>query len=254
MKGISENKNSQILTDLFYMLSSGKALEKNYVSPNDNPINRYINYDFNEKDNNDFLTNKNNNIDLKKEIQELKNIILSFEEKYGYNSPYHDDIVNKLKEKNRIQELTIDISQKIYELYENKFYNDCYDLWNLYGFKPLCNISPEENYEILRLLTKTKNELCRRKILLNNIEKFNIFNDSNVKFETGISFRQINGIKNLKNNDGINTNENNFCKLKNNINNESFKTYNGNIVKQNIIENNLLLEEIKKRELNYSCS
>ena len=243
MKIAPENKNSQALTDLFYMLNAGKELEKNFISPN---INKSINYINKEKENNNNKENQNNNIDLKKEVIELKNTIITFEEKYGYNSPYHDDIINKLKQKKGIQNLTNEIAQKIIELYENKYYNDCYDLWNIYGFKPLFIITPEENYEILRHLTKVKNELYKRKKLLNNLENFNLFNDnSNVYFETGFSFKQINN-KNLNN-------ENNFSK-KNNINNESFKTYNDDIVKQKIKENNLLLEEIKKRNLNYSYS
>lgn len=254
MKNNPDYKNSQNLTDLFYMLNAGKELEKNYISPNNNPINRYINYINQQKEKNDSMINKNNNNDLKKEIHELKNTIISFEEKYGYNSPYHDDIINKLKEKQSIKDLTNEISQKIYELYEKKFYNDCYDLWSIYNFKLLYNISPEENYEILRHLTKIKNELFRRQMILNNLENFNLFNDNNVYFENGISFRQMHDLKNFKNNNDNYNQENNFSKAKNNLNNESFKTYNGDIIKRKIIENDLLLQEIKKRKLNYSFS
>ena len=254
MKNNPDDKNSQTLTDLFYMLNVGKELEKNYISPNNKPINKYINYINQQKEKNDSMINKNNNNNLKKEIHELKNTIISFEEKYGYNSPYHDDIIKKLKEKQSIKDLTIEISQKIYELFEKKFYNDCYDLWSIYNFKPLYNISPEENYEILRHLTKIKNELFRRQMILNNLENFNLFNDNNVYFENGISFRQMHDIKNFQNNNDNNNQEKNVSKVKNNLNNESFKTYNGDIIKRKMIENDLLLQEIKNRELNYSCS
>ena len=111
MKNNPQDKNSQTLSDLFYMLNAGKELEKNYFSPNNKSINRYINYINKEKEKNESMINKNNNNNLKEEIEELKNTIISFEEKYGYNSPYHDDIINKLKEKQSIKDLTIEISQ-----------------------------------------------------------------------------------------------------------------------------------------------
>lgn len=254
-----EGKNNLELNDLFYMLNAGKELEKNFISSyersNNNKSNNNI---YNENDVKNNLPNSHNDINnLEKEVKDLKDTLISFEEKYGYISPYHDDIINKLKEKKVQQNITLEISYKIYELYENKYYNDCYDLWNIYGFKPLLNLSPEENYEMLRHLTKIKDELYRRKYILQNLDNYNIFNDYNCYFETGISFKQIKDKKNnnnLNNKENFNSNYKNYYNQlnNNNINNESPRTYNENIVKQRINENNLMLEELKKKVLNFS--
>ena len=243
--------NNQPITDLFYMINAGKELEENMDSQFQNPINnQYINLIGNiDKED---LSNKSYEIkDLEREVQNLKNIINSFEENYGYISPYHDDIMNKLKEKNLNRNLTTEISKTIYELYQNKFYNDCYDLWSIYGFKLLFNLSPEENFEILRHLTKVRNEISKRKYILQNLDNFNFLDDNNLYFETGISFKQIHNKQNIN----ISNNNNyNYSQMKNNINlnDESLNLNSEDIVKQKIKDNNLMLEKIKKRNLNFS--
>ena len=201
-----KNIKSQEITDLdlFYMINAGKELEKNLISSSDKLPNK-------KSIKNNVDDNKNKN--LEKEVNKLKNSLEFFEEKFGYISPYHDDIINKKKEKKVIQNLTLDISQKINELYENKYYNDCYDLWNIYGFKPLLHLSPEENYELLRHLTKIKDDLYRRKYILKNLDNYNLFNDYNCYFETGISFKNIKD----KENKDINPKEN----FNNRMNNEN---------------------------------
>ena len=80
------------------------------------------------------------------------------------------------------------MSEKIFELYQQKYYNDCYDLWSLYDKKPLLNLSAKENFEVLRHLTKVKDEYLQRKNILNNLDKLNYFDDNNYQFETGINF------------------------------------------------------------------
>ena len=200
-----ENENSKTTTDLFYMINAQKELVNNLIAQNksiniDNNNNSSINNNFNDK--NKYKSNISKNLkdttNLEAEVENLKISLNSFEENYGYISPYHDDIVNKLKEKKQSHNLTIEISQKIYELYQKKYYNDCYDLWSIFGFKPLPYLSLEENYEILRLLTKVRDDFCRRKNLLKNLESFNLFNDNNYSFETGISFKLIRANKNSK--------------------------------------------------------
>ena len=229
----AEQEYNKSITELFYMINAAKELNKNSIS-SQNLINS-----------NKYKDNK----DLEKEIQELKNKIISFEEKYGYFSPFHDDIINKLKIKKGKQILTDEISQKIYELYKNKYYIDCYDLWSIYGFQQLINISPDNNYEVLRHLTKIRDELYRRKYILDNLDNFNLFDDDNLYFETGLFFKSIHKDKHLKNGDFYN-NKN----IKNilNIKNEISKTYNEDTVNQKINENNILLEELKNKVLNYS--
>jgi hypothetical protein len=243
MKSIKTQEITDL--DLFYMINAGKELEKNLMSSSDKPSNKQLNI-------NNVDDNKNKN--LEKEVKKLKNSLEFFEEKFGYISPYHDDIINKKKEKKVIQSLTLDISQKIYELYENKYYNDCYDLWNIYGFKPLLHLSPEENYEILRHLTKIKDDLYRRKYILKNLDNFNVFNDYNCYFETGISFRNIKDKENKDLNPKENYNNNNaYLQLSNNNNNVNYERMsNENIVNQKMNKNNEILEDIKKQVLNFS--
>jgi hypothetical protein len=248
MKSIKTQEITDL--DLFYMINAGKELEKNLMSSSDKLSNKQLN-----KNNIDDNKNKN----LEKEVKKLKNSLEFFEEKFGYISPYHDDIINKKKEKKVIQSLTLDISQKIYELYENKYYNDCYDLWNIYGFKPLLHLSPEENYEILRHLTKIKDDLYRRKYILKNLDNFNVFNDYNCYFETGISFRNIKDKENKDLNPKENYNNNSAyfqsSNNNNNINNNNInydRMSNENIVNQKMNKNNEILEDIKKQVLNFS--
>ena len=128
------------------------------------------------------------NINLETEVKNLKQTLSSFEENNGYISPYHEDIINKKKEKKVPKKITVDISEKVYELYKNKYYLDCYDLWSLYNMKPLLNLSSKENFEMLRHLTKIKDEFLIRKKILSNLDKFNFFDDNNYQFETGIDF------------------------------------------------------------------
>ena len=172
-----EIENPQLITDLFFMLNASQDTSENfkqYQLPNIK----------NESTKNKLLEN----ISLETEIKNLKQTLSSFEEKYGYLSPYHDDIINKKKEKKVPQKITMDISEKIYELYKNKYYIDCYDLWSLYNLKPLLNLSPKENFEILRHLTKIKDEYLQRKNILNNLDNFNFLDDNHYQFETGINF------------------------------------------------------------------
>jgi len=271
-----ENENTQTTTDLFYMINAQKELfndlinQSKNININNNNISIDKNYNYNYYDNNISKSNKfnglKNNTNLETEVENLKISLKSFEENYGYVSPYHDDIINKLKEKKQSHNLTIEISQKIYELYQKKFYNDCYDLWSIFSFKPLPYLSPEENYEILRHLTKVRDDFCRRKNLLKNLENFNLFNDNNYNFETGISFKPIRTNKNTKNKTSFfNNNNNNYNEsgIKNEIdikinfsnNNDNNRTYNNEeIIKQKIDQNNLMLEELKRKVLNYSYS
>ena len=172
-----EFENPQLISDLFFMVNASQDLSQDFKQSQIPNIS-------NKSTKNKILEN----INLETEVINLKQALSSFEENNGYISPYHDDIMNKIKEKKGKEKITMEISEKIYELYQNKYYNDCYDLWNLYNLKPLLNLSPKENFEILRHLTKIKDEYLQRKNILNNAEKFNFFDDNNYKFETGINF------------------------------------------------------------------
>ena len=94
------------------------------------------------------------------------------------------------------------------------------------------------------------------------MENFNLFNDNNYNFETGISFKPIRTNKNTKtktsffNNNNSNYNESaikNYIDININVSNNNNRTYsNEEIVKQKIDQNNLILEELKRKVLNYS--
>ena len=172
-----EIENPQLISDLFFMVNSSEDVSKNFKQ-----------YQLPNIKNESAKSKLLENISLETEIKNLKQTLSSFEEKYGYLSPYHDDIINKKKEKKVPQKITMDISEKIYELYKNKYYIDCYDLWSLYNLKPLLNLSLKENFEILRHLTKIKDEYLQRKNILNNLDNFNFLDDNHYQFETGINF------------------------------------------------------------------
>ena len=172
-----EIKNPQLISDLFFMLNASEDLSENFNQSQLPNIK-------NESTKSKLLEN----INLETEIKNLKQTLSSFEENYGYISPYHDDIINKKREKKVPQKITMDISEKIYELYKNKYYIDCYELWKLYNLKPLLNLSSKENFEILRHLTKIKDEYLQRKNILRNLDNFNFLDDNNYQFETGINF------------------------------------------------------------------
>ena len=172
-----ELEDPQLITDLFFMVNASQDLSKN--------INLSQIPNIQNKDAKNRLLE---NFNLESEIKNLKQTLLSFEENYGYISPYHEDIINKKKEKKGAKKLTMEISEKIFELYQQKYYNDCYDLWSLYDKKPLLNLSAKENFEVLRHLTKVKDEYFQRKNILNNLDKLNYFDDNNYQFETGINF------------------------------------------------------------------
>ena len=183
-------ENPQLISDLFFMLNASQDLSQNFQQ-------HQIQNSSNKATKNKLLEN----INLENEINNLKQSLSSFEENYGYNSPYHDDIMRKKKEKKTPKKLTMELSQKIYELYQNKYYNDCYELWNLFDMKPLMNLSSKENFEILRHLTKVRDEYINRKNILDNLDKFNYFDDNNYQFDTGINFDvDINNKQNLRNN------------------------------------------------------
>ena len=182
-----EIENPQLISDLFFMLNASQDISQNF--------NQFqLQNSTNKSKKNKLLEN----INLSTEVKNLKQSLSNFEENYGYNSPYHDDIINKKKEKKVSKKLSIEISQKIYELYLKKYYNDCYDLWNIFELKPLLNISAKENFEMLRHLTKVRDEYLERKNILNNLDKFNYFDDHNYQFETGINF-ESNKNDNIKN-------------------------------------------------------
>ena len=172
-----EIENPQLISDLFFMVNSSEDVSKNF--------RKYRIPNIKDKSTKNKLLE---NINLETEVKNLKQTLSSFEENNGYISPYHEDIINKKKEKKVPKKITVDISEKVYELYKNKYYLDCYDLWSLYNMKPLLNLSSKENFEMLRHLTKIKDEFLIRKKILSNLDKFNFFDDNNYQFETGIDF------------------------------------------------------------------
>ncbi len=172
-----EIENPQLISDLFFMVNASEDVSKNF--------SKYRIPNIKDKSTKNKLLE---NINLETEVKNLKQTLLSFEENNGYISPYHDDIINKKNEKKVAKKLTMEMSEKIYELYQQKYYNDCYDLWSLYDKKPLLNLSAKENFEVLRHLTKIRDEYLQRKNILNNLDKLNYFDDNNYQFETGINF------------------------------------------------------------------
>ena len=194
MNNVNNQINAQMLNDLTYMINAEKELYKE-ISDENKKIKNFI-VEEKPKDSGE-------NISLEKEVKNLKNYLTSFEEKNGFISPYHDDIINKMKSRKVIQKMSSEISQLIYEFYQKKYFLDCYDLWSLYGFKLLLNITPEENFEMLRHLTKVKDDLIKHKYIMNNLENFNYFDDYDFEFKNELEFDVVKKFKNNMNENSV---------------------------------------------------
>lgn len=183
--------------DLFLMLNVSKQLgaEINVVSQSINktkstvPSTTQKHEDKNDESSQEilFLGNKNDKnvnkkIVLEKQIKDLKTCLINFESIYNFISPYHEDIQEKLKEKQKIQKIPEEITKKIKELYDNKYYLDCYNLWKIYAFQKLPNVPGKDNFEMFRHLTKIKDIFNYRDLILENLDKINIFSDLNYHF------------------------------------------------------------------------
>ena len=172
-------------------------------------------------------------------MRSLKYILKNLEKNYRFNSPYHNEFIDKINSKEN-ENMTQEISNIIIELYSSKKFNLCYNLWRKYEFQLLLGISEEKNFDMLKYLNKIrdryderinlikkikeKNENKKPGLDINTINKntnhysnTNIINDSNSQNNSRISNSELYNIK-------LSENEKMLQTLKRQINN--FKNIN----------------------------
>lgn len=200
-----------LLTDLAYMINLSKELEKDIISDKNQQTS--INFNILQNTNSDNINNSNNifnqnqqenqisnlenevkninedNTALINEIENLTQAILNFEQNNGFNSDFHDDIMIKLSKNQKINKMSLDISQKIYDLYSNKFYLDAYFLWKIYGFKQLLQVSPEENFAIFQHLANIMDNYYQIRNILKNIGEYDYFSENEMRFSKGLGLK-----------------------------------------------------------------
>ena len=228
MKSYKKKKEEIILLkEINGLLMSSKEIEKNYFlnksQDNENQGK--------EKENNNLIENKNV---LEKQMRSLKYILNNLENNYGFNSPYHEEFIDK-NNLNEKENITKEISNNIIDLYTSKKFNLCYNLWKNYDFHLLLGISQERNFDMLKYLNRLRDRYSRRYFLINELKKINGLGDNNIKDDN----------KKL-----INQNTNSFSN-KNLINNSSDQNISQrsitDIYNIKVSENEKILQTLKKQ-------
>ena len=228
MKSYKKKKEEIILLkEINGLLMSSKEIEKNYFlnksQDNENQGK--------EKEKNNLIENKNV---LEKQMRSLKYILNNLENNYGFNSPYHEEFIDK-NNLNEKENITKEISNNIIDLYTSKKFNLCYNLWKNYDFHLLLGISQERNFDMLKYLNRLRDRYSRRYFLINELKKINGLGDNNIKDDN----------KKL-----INQNTNSFSN-KNLINNSSDQNISQrsitDIYNIKVSENEKILQTLKKQ-------
>ena len=233
MKSYKKKKEETIfLKEINGLLMSSKEIEKNYF------LNQ-INNNGKEKDENEKNSLIENKKSLERQMRSLKYILKKLEKIYGFNSPYHNEFIDKINSKEN-ENMTQEISNIIIELYSSKKFNLCYNLWRKYDFQLLLGISEEKNFDMLKYLNKIRDRYDERINLIKKIKEknennkpgldnniinkntnhysnINIINDSNSQNNSRISNSELYNIK-------LSENEKMLQTLKRQINN--FKNIN----------------------------
>ena len=172
MKSYKKKKEETIfLKEINGLLMSSKEIEKNYFLNQNN--NNGKEKDENEK--NSLIENKKS---LERQMRSLKYILKKLEKIYGFNSPYHNEFIDKINSKEN-ENMTQEISNNIIELYSSKKFNLCYNLWRKYDFQLLLGISEEKNFDMLKYLNKVRDRYDTRINLIKKIKERGENNKSN---------------------------------------------------------------------------
>ena len=118
----------------------------------------------------------NEKIQLENQIFELKNLMNQFQLNYASVSPLSEEENNLLIKPNKVEKINDEISDQINQLFSNKLFNECYELWKKYNFQLLTNLSNERSFEILVYLLKLKDRNNKKENKKNN-EDINIINN-----------------------------------------------------------------------------
>ena len=163
----NRNFTKELIEDINFMINNSKEIEnllsdKGRVNLNNKLMNNnqhLVNMKYEEKI---FFLEKqiskinNEKVNLENHIYELKNLMNQFQLNYSSISPLFEEENDSLLKPNKIQKINSEISDQINQLFSNKLFNECYDLWKKYNFQLLTNSSVDRNFEILVYLLKLK--------------------------------------------------------------------------------------------------
>ena len=163
----NRNFTKELIEDINFMINNSKEIEnllsdKGRVNLNNklkNNNQHLVNMKYEEKI---FFLEKqiskinNEKVNLENQIYELKNLMNQFQLNYSSFSPLFEEENDSLLKPNKIQKINSEISDQINQLFSNKLFNECYDLWKKYNFQLLTNTSVDRNFEILVYLLKLK--------------------------------------------------------------------------------------------------
>ena len=116
--------------------------------------------------------NSNNNeekIILERQLRGLKYILSHLEKNYDFTSQYHDTLSFENE-----KDISEEISKQIINLYINKQFNNCYNLWKKFDFKMLIGVSPERSFDMLKYLNKIRDRYEKRIDVINKINLINL--------------------------------------------------------------------------------
>jgi hypothetical protein len=166
---LNKNKtySQELIEDITFLINNSKEIEnllsdKGRVNLNNklkNNNQHLVNMKYEEKI---FFLEKqiskinNEKVNLENQIYELKNLMNQFQLNYSSISPLFEEENDSLLKPNKIQKINSEISDQINQLFSNKLFNECYDLWKKYNFQLLTNSSVDRNFEILVYLLKLK--------------------------------------------------------------------------------------------------
>ena len=92
---------------------------------------------------------------------------------FSHLSEEENDLIIK---PNKVEKINDEVSDQINQLFSNKLFNECYELWKKYNFQLLTNLSNERSFEILVYLLKLKDRNNKKENKKNN-EDINIINN-----------------------------------------------------------------------------
>ena len=118
----------------------------------------------------------NEKIQLENQILELKKLMNQFQLNYASFSHLSEEENDLIIKPNKVEKINDEVSEQINQLFSNKLFNECYELWKKYNFQLLTNLSYERSFEILVYLLKLKDRNNKKENKKNN-EDINIINN-----------------------------------------------------------------------------
>ena len=187
---LNKNKtySQELIEDITFLINNSKEIE-NLLSDKGrvNPTNQFFQnnnqhkVDMKYEEKIFFLEKQiskinNEKIQLENQIFELKNLMNQFQLNYASVSPLSEEENDLLIKPNKVEKINDEISEQINQLFSNKLFNECYELWKKYNFQLLTNLSNERSFEILVYLLKLKDRNNKKENKKNN-EDINIINN-----------------------------------------------------------------------------